>query len=146
MLQVGKPMRVSGAMWLATATERNGLLSGARPRGRSGVQPVTTWGHGSGGDDRYGYSRGEDSGGCGIGEDMCGGSVRHGNPVNLMVGSRMQQACARLGGGSRQGGENPRRRNACDDWHRHAEVHRSRCVGVDTESEVDGGVVFERTL
>lgn len=146
MLQVGKPMRVTGATQLATAVECNGLASGATPRGRVGVQPATTRGQRPGGDDRHGYSGGEDSGGCGIGEDTLDLNVKCGNPMNLMVGSRMQQACARSGGGSRQGGENPRRRNTRDDWHRRAEAHRSRCVGVDTESEVDGGVVFERTL
>jgi len=75
MLQVGKPMRVSGVMRLATVATRNGLSSGARPRGRAGVQPVTTRGQRSGGDDRHGYSGGEDSGGCGIGEDTAGGSA-----------------------------------------------------------------------
>lgn len=65
------------------------------------------------------------------------------NPMNLMVGCRMQQAYERSGGGTRQGGESPRRRNVCDEWHRHAEAHRLRCVGVDTRQDVDGGEVFE---
>lgn len=65
------------------------------------------------------------------------------NPMNLMVGCRMQQAYARSGGGTRQGGESPRRRNVCDEWHRHAEAHRLRSAGVDTSSDVDGEAVFE---
>jgi len=66
-----------------------------------------------------------------------------GNPVNLMVGCRMQQAYKRSGGGSRQGGESPRRRNMRVDWRRHAEAQRLRGAGVDTRQDVDGGAVFE---
>jgi hypothetical protein len=66
-----------------------------------------------------------------------------GNPVNLMVGCRMQQACGRSGGGNRQGGERPRRRNERVDWRRHAEAARLRGAGVDTRQYVDGGAVFE---
>jgi hypothetical protein len=64
--------------------------------------------------------------------------------VNLMVGCRMQQACRRRGGGSRQGGENPRWRNMSDVWQRQTEAHRSRCVGVDTTANVDGEAIFEQ--
>jgi hypothetical protein len=63
--------------------------------------------------------------------------------VNLMVGCRMQQACGRSGGESRQGGENPRRRNMSGAWQRRAEAQRLRCVGVDTSSDVDGEAIFE---
>jgi len=63
--------------------------------------------------------------------------------MNLMIGCRMQQAYERSGGGTRQGGESPRRRNMRDDWRRRAEAQRLRCVGVDTSSDVDGEAVFE---
>jgi len=33
----------------------------------------------------------------------------------------------------------------CGDWHRHAKARRLRCVGVDTESDVDGEEIFEES-
>jgi len=64
VLQVGKPMRVSGAKWLATAAVRNGLASGERPRGRTGSQPVTAWGQRPAETTGTATRRGESSGGC----------------------------------------------------------------------------------
>ena len=47
---------------------------------------------------------------------------RGSNPVNLKVVSEMQQAHGAKGGGTRQGGEKPRRRNVLDGWHHPAEA------------------------
>jgi hypothetical protein len=51
------------------------------------------------------------------------GGGRAQNPVNLMVGCRMQQACATRGGVNRHGGEEPRRRPVTNAWRRRSEAH-----------------------
>jgi len=45
------------------------------------------------------------------------------NPVNLMVGSGMQQAHGLRGGATRHGGEKPRSRPATASWQRLSEAH-----------------------
>jgi len=66
-----------------------------------------------------------------------------GNAANLMVGSGMQQARDTLGGGSRQGGEKPRRRNVIgqvallDRREPSGSWEWTPEVSVDGEAEVD---------
>jgi hypothetical protein len=104
----------------------NGLTSGARPRGRVGVATDDGEGAKACGDVGHGCSGGKGSGGWSIGGNVPNrrDAAEDRNPVNPMVGSRMQQACERLGGGSRRGGENPRGRNMSGVWQRQAEAHR----------------------
>jgi len=52
--------------------------------------------------------------------------MNRGNPVNLRVGSEMQQAHGARGGGSRRGGAKPRGRNERGAWQRLAEARAER--------------------
>jgi len=73
------------------------------------------------------------------------GCTRHGagrNPMNPMVGSRMQQACDRPGGGSRRGGEKPRGRNTHGAWQHRAEADAGPRE-TPSGNEHDGGANFE---
>lgn len=127
-LQVGKPRRASGTRRLATvgcATDsqvEQGLEVGSvsQPMTARGQRPAETHGTAA-------WEGKALEGGASEGTSRTARAAEDRNPVNPMVGSRMQQACERIGGANRRGGENPRGRNMSDAWQRRAEAHREVC-------------------
>ena len=115
MLQNGKPRRATGEARSATAAGRNGLLRGARPRGQ---QAAACDGEGAtvGGDAGTATQEGNALEGKHRRErsrpthPATGGHGGSRNPMDFMVGCRMQQACEATGRTNRRGGEEPRGR------------------------------------
>jgi hypothetical protein len=115
-----KPRRATGMVGSATMRWCNGLMSGARPRGRAGEHPATARRQRVCGDADTATHEGKALEGEASARRVCHRLLRERggtqNPVNLMVGSGTQQAHEPRGGVIRTGGEKPRMRPVTCAW------------------------------